>query len=317
MKKIVDFDAILDDDLEDDITFTPEDHSYISTIDGKEYISTTTLLKHYSLSPSEYDQVPESILRAKAAYGTKVHAALEEFIKGDSSQLVVTEVQSFNDWLTASGLSVLDCISEQVVFNREYGVAGTVDFQAWNVIGDFKTTASLHTVSVMWQLSIYNYLLHPDEVTYNQYELKVFWFQSTGELIVKDIPLIPYNTLLDMLEAYKRGDIIWVDSTVPTDLSDKVDALIKQRQLVTTVKGNLRQLENEEEILKEAIKEQMKQQQRIYVQAPTGVVTISEYTTSRYDTKKIDALLTQHNLLKKDFVNTSEITKLNVKRLTK
>lgn len=316
MSNIIDFDSLDELDGADDVVnFDEEAHSYTSAIDGRQYISTTTLIKQYGLTTNDYDGVPLEIMKRKAAYGSAVHKALEEYIKGDMSQTIIPEVQAFHDWLTSNAMNNTDCVAEQQVFNFDYGVAGTVDLQFWNTIADFKTTASLHTVSVMWQLSIYNYLLHPDEVDYNMYNLKCFWFTSTGELTVKDIPLINYHTLIDMLEAYKRGDVVWVDSTMPMALTDKVDELIKQRKLLKTLKDNLKTLENEEEVLKEAIKEQMADQQRSYVKTNTGLVTLTDTTYSRFDNTKVEALLTRLGEQKKDYIKATITTRMNVKEL--
>lgn len=295
------------------VSFTEDDHRYVGTVSGKEYISATTLLKKFGLSPSEYDLIPKEIMEAKAAYGTAVHKALEEYIKGDETQLLVPEVQAFADWLASQSMSTLDCVSEHIVFNEYYGVAGTVDLQAWNIIGDFKTTATLHLVPVMWQLSIYNFLLHPDEEKYNMFDLKVFWFTATGTLSVRDVPLIPYDRLMSMLQAYKDGEEVWVDTTVPTTLIEKVDMIVKQKRLIDTLKKNLKILESEKDVIRASIEDQMKEESRIYVDAPAGIVTMTEVTTSRYSTDKIDALLKEQKLPKKDYLSVTTYTRLNIK----
>jgi hypothetical protein len=297
----------------EDVLFTEEDHSYVGTVSGKTYISATTLLKKFGFTPSEYDGIPKEILAAKAAYGTAVHKALEEYILGDETQLIIPEVQAFADWLESQSMTTLDCIAEQKVFNEYYGIAGTIDLQMWNLIADFKTTATLHLVPVMWQLSLYNFLLHPDEEKYVMFEPKVFWFSSAGTLTVRDVPLVPYSRLVNMLEAYKAGDETWVDVSVPEDLIEKVDMIVKQTRLIKTLKKNLKELEGEKDLLKSAIEDQMKDESRIYIDAPAGVITLSEVTTSRYDSKKVTALLSTYGLDKKDYVSTSMYTRVNIK----
>lgn len=298
---------------EEKMLFDEESHSYSGAMTGKSYISTTTLLRKFGLSPSEYDAIPKEILEAKAAYGTAIHKALEEYIKGDETQLIVPEVAAFADWLKAQSMSTLDCVSEQVVFNEYYGIAGTVDLQIWNVVADFKTTASLHLVPVMWQLSIYNFLLHPDEEKYNLFDLKCLWFSAEATLTVKTIPLVPYSRLISMLEAYKRGDEVWVDTSVPTSLLEKVDMIVKQKRLIDTLKKNLKVLENEKEVLSTSIEDQMKEESRIYVDAPLGIVSITESSRSTYDTAKITNLLDKLSLNKKDYLTTTSYTRLNIK----
>lgn len=295
------------------ISFDEESHTYTGTVSKEEYISTTTLLKKYGLSPSDYDAIPAAILSAKAEYGKAVHKGLELYIKGDETQLLIPEVKAFADWLTSVGMTTLDCVSEQVVFNEYYKIAGTVDLQLWNIVADFKTTATLYLVPVMWQLSIYNFILHPNEEDYNLHELKCFWFNSSGHLTVKDIPLIPYARLLLMLDAYRRGEETWIDSSVPETLIEKVNELVKQKRIIDTLKRNLKILESEKEVIQASVSDQMQEESRIYVDAPMGIVTLTEVVTTRYDNNKIDELIKKLSIAKKDLVKTTAYTRMNIK----
>lgn len=298
---------------EEDVLFEEEEHKYVGTVSGKEYISVTTLLKKFGLTPSEYAVIPVEILRAKADYGKRVHKALEEYIKGDETQLLVPEVRAFQNWLDGKALNILDCVAEKKVFNEYYGVAGTIDLQLWNIIADFKTTATLHLVPVMWQLSLYNYLLHPSEEDYNMFELSCFWFSAEGVLSVKEIPLIPHTRVTSLLEAYRRGESSWVDTSIPSSLIEKVDMIVKQKRLIDTLKTNLKALESEKEVLRVAIEEKMKEESRIYVDAPAGIVTITEVSTPRLDNDKVYELLRTMSLDKKDYMKVSVSTRFNIK----
>lgn len=295
------------------VNFDADSHTYTGSSSGDEYISVTTLLQKFNLSPSDYSKIPEAILKNKASYGTAVHEALEAYIQGDDAQLIVPEVQAFKDWLDGAGIPRNECISEQVIFNQEYGIAGTADLQIWNMLADFKTTSSLYIVSVMWQLSLYNFLLHPNEVDYSTYELRVFWFNAKGNLTVKEIPLIPYNRLISMLDAYKNGESTWVDDTLPAGLTDKVDELIKQRKLIASVDTNLKQLKNDYDLIRMSIEEQMAAENRVYVVAPSATITLYDSSRTTYDSKKIDKLLDDLNLKKEEYVKVSEFTRMQIK----
>ena len=302
---------------EEDVDFDPEDHRYTGTVSGKEYTSATTLLRKFGMTPSEYDIIPKEILEAKAKYGTAVHKALEDFILGDETQLLVPEVASFNEWLIENKVTTLDCVAEQKVFNEYYGIAGTVDLQLWNVIADFKTTATLHMVPVMWQLSLYNFLLHPDEVDYNMHELKVFWFASDGVLTVRPVPLIPYNRLVSLIEAHQRGDEVWIDESVPTEMIDKVDSIIKQKKLIDTLKRNLKVLESEQEVIKVALQDQMKEDERMYVDTETGTITLTEVSVARYDTSLVTAYINSKGDKPAEYKKVSTHIRMNIKDKTK
>lgn len=295
------------------VSFDEATHTYVGTVSKAPYISVTTLLKKFGMTPSEYAVIPAAILAAKAKYGTEVHKALEEYINGDTSQLIIPEVAAFAEWLKSVSMSTLDCTSEQKVFNEYYKIAGTVDLQIWNIVADFKTTATLHIVPVMWQLSLYNFLLHPVETDYSKYELKCFWFNSAGELTVKDIPLIPYSRITSLLDAYARGETVWIDDSIPADLIDRVEAIVKQTRLINTLKNNLKSLENEKDMLKVFIESQMKEESRVYVDAPAGVVTITEVVTNRFNNDKVKSLLRTLGKPERDYMNTTKTTRMNIK----
>lgn len=299
--------------IEEKIIFDKKKHTYTGTVSKEDYISTTKLLKMFDLAPTGYDAIPKAILAKKAEYGTTIHKAIEEYLKGDETQVIIPEVRSFANWLIAQSMTVLDCESEQIVFNEEYKIAGTVDLQIWNIIGDFKTTAALHIVPVMWQLSVYTFLLHPDESKYSMYSPKAFWFAPDGTLSVKEIPLIPYNRVVNMLDAYKAGKSTWIDTSVPESLKEKVDELIKHNRLIHTITNNLQTLKAEKEAMQEKLKAQMKKEKRIYVETPTGVATITEVTVQRYDTSKVNVLLATLGKEKKDYCTTTEYTRISIK----
>ena len=136
------------------LKFDENTHTY--ELDGKKLISTTQLLRKNNLAPN-YDMVDEEVLKKAAEKGTLIHSEIEEFIKTGSIGFT-NEVALFIDWYRKQAVSEIE--SEIKVYNDI--VAGTIDLiykrnnEWW--ISDIKTTSTIHTSSVQWQLSIYKAL---------------------------------------------------------------------------------------------------------------------------------------------------------------
>ena len=181
--------------------FEEEAHKYFlkdakTGVIGKELISVTTLMRKHGLAP-DYSDVPSNILKAKAQYGTLVHKELEDFIKFEMIGFT-PELQQFIDYCNNTGFKPAK--SEFIVHNDI--VAGTVDvlgqYNGCTILGDFKTTATLHKEAVRWQLSIYAYLAGE-----TLDGLQAFHFADG--LKVVDIEPIPVAEVEKLLDAERRG----------------------------------------------------------------------------------------------------------------
>lgn len=191
----------------EEIVFNEDTHTY--TRQGSEYISVTTLLKKYGLSP-DYGAIDPKVLQRAANRGTFIHKQLENYIKGNKveNQLVI---QGFVDYVNNRQIDLTTASSEELVYNDTYKVAGTIDFQYRDnnelIIADFKTTSSIHWGSVTWQLSIYNYIkCNGDQFEYYMHTPKVFHIiaqtlTKEASYSVKTLPLIPFEEIEKLLQA--------------------------------------------------------------------------------------------------------------------
>ena len=190
------------------MNFDEQKHEYVHN--GDQYTSVTQLLKKYGLS-ANYEGIPQDVLTKAANKGKNIHKQLELYINGDKSMLgTVNEVDLFDNYVKTRGIDLAMTKSEQIVYDTTYKIAGTVDVQyadaADSIIADFKTTSSLHVDAVAWQLSIYNFLLSKGDVmTYYFNKLKVFHYTGT-KLYVKDVYLVDFDAVKQLLEANQRGD---------------------------------------------------------------------------------------------------------------
>lgn len=186
--------------------FDETTHTY--TRNGNQYTSVTTLLKKYNLSPN-YNNIPNDVLVKAAARGHTTHKALENFINANIYDANNPDLVNFNTYVTARGINLTHACAEEMVWDDNYLIAGTIDFQYVDngdeVIADFKTTSTIHWDSVAWQLSIYTFLkCKGDIIQYYIKRLKVFHIYN-GKLTVRELPTIDYDEVIKLLMANLSG----------------------------------------------------------------------------------------------------------------
>lgn len=183
------------------ITFDSTQHKYFNGSD--EYISVTTLLKKYNLSP-DYGNIDKKVLEKAAKRGTHIHKLLEDYVKtglNTEPSILSLFVQYFNN----RQVDLTKATAEELVYDTKYKIAGTIDVQYQDgddfIIADYKTTSTIHYDSVTWQLSIYNYIKNQgDIISYYIQHIKVFHYYN-GILNIKELPLIPFEEVEKLLEA--------------------------------------------------------------------------------------------------------------------
>lgn len=224
----------------------------------KELISVTTLLRKHGLAP-DYSGIPTATLEAKAEYGKLVHKELENYIK--SGEIGFTsELADFMSYCKENDFAPID--SEFIVYNDV--VAGTVDLygdiqyavdDGVNIMGDFKTTATLHKEAVSWQLSLYAYLYRRQFGGYVDI-IKAFHFNNG--LKVVDIPFKPNDEIEKLLEAERNGEIYKGQQLViAEDLLQQVAAAEEKIKNFELLK---KEVESQAEELKKQLVEAMRDQ---------------------------------------------------------
>lgn len=175
--------------------FLEKSHTYLN--DFGIIIPSVTQLLAWKFG-SGYDEVPQDILQAKAEYGTRIHAIIEEYnngqqpeCKGDLEKFSLMSYQQL-----ASKLPKVASSERLVCFDNR--LAGTIDITYENgEIGDIKTYASLDKEKLeraKWQLSLYYlcdgvrkekaHLLHiPKSMQYSKKELDVYPFEDCIKLL--------------------------------------------------------------------------------------------------------------------------------------
>ena len=240
--------------------FNEEKHEYVHN--NQVYTSVTQLLKKYGLS-ADYTGIPDAVLKKAATRGRAVHKALELFVGGDQSMLgLMNEVDLFNKYVTMSNIDLTQAKSEQLYYDANYKIAGTVDFQYdlnnEHIIADFKTTSSLHLDTVAWQLSIYNFLITGGDImNYYFNKLKVYHF-TAGKLYVKDVYTVDYDQVKALLETNLQGlpDFVYVKTTKVISDAD-VQLLSQLSKEIVAHQAVLDELEKQRDTVLSSVKEEM------------------------------------------------------------
>lgn len=219
----------------------------------KELISVTTLLSKHGLSP-DYSGVPSETLKAKAEYGKLVHKEIENYIKRGEIGFT-QELQDFMSYCQGSKLEAEE--SEFIVYNDI--VAGTVDllgdYPTMAVLGDFKTTATLHKEAVSWQLSLYSYLYN-ELYGHKINNLRAFHF-SDG-LKVEEIDRKPDEEMEKLLEAERNGEIY---EPKQLEIAESLKAqLIEAEQVIKQIDLQKKAAEENAGKLRQALLEAMREQ---------------------------------------------------------
>lgn len=260
------------------LSFEEETHKY--TYNGKELISTTTLLSKHHLSP-DYSAVSDERLEKAREYGNQVHKDIENYVKEDIDTHSI-ELTNFINWLDKSGYEVVD--SEYLVCNDIVG--GKVDLLLRHkesdvyVICDIKTTSIIHKESVSWQLSVYNYL--DEDVALLGMCLH---FLKDGSLEVESIPLKAPRDIEKLFECERNGELFQYEvDNLKTTLA-KVGEL---ETLISNYKALIKQAEEEEKSLHEAIRQEMESRNIKTMELPTMKITICEDSVREtFDSKKL------------------------------
>lgn len=293
-----------------DILFEEDTHTY--TRNGSNYISVTTLLKNYGLSAHYSSQIPDAVLKQAATRGTNVHKALENFIKHGIVDTTINEVVTFEKYIINQNVDIQLAISEEVVYNDKYLIAGTIDFQYFDstntyVIADFKTTSSIHWESVAWQLSIYNYIkCNGDLLEYYTNKLMVYHMRDT-KLSVREVPLIDFTEVEKLLQA----NLMNAPYTYHPDLSKIISnsegvvlqQLCEEIEQYTTILEELKEKKNK--LTQKIMNNMVATSTPAFITNGLKITYSPASTVEKIDGKKVKQFCEQNNIDYSQFISIS------------
>lgn len=136
------------------VIFLPEEHRYYNPENGR-YLSGITSLLSRQLFQDKYDGIPQATLNAAAAKGSAIHEECADLATFGVAG-TYPETEAFARLLTREGIEPLE--AEYTVSDGEH-YASKIDLldRLLNLY-DIKTTSTIDTEYVSWQLSIYAHL---------------------------------------------------------------------------------------------------------------------------------------------------------------
>lgn len=248
------------------LQFDEPTHTY--TLDGKELISVTQLLKKHGLS-QDFSFVAPDVLERAANRGTLIHKEIQDFIT--SGEIGFTdELMQFIEM----GMEGIES-SERMVYNDV--IAGTVDIVGNGFVEDVKTGSTLDIEAVRYQVGLYVYLITMGVKTdYESFEQYVRHLGKKPKRI-KLMPM-PYDELHSLVEAERKGEMFTLTQEVPGWLIGKL------KKLDDEIKEKEKELAKQKAILMNMMKKRGVQKFK------NDVVSISftgAYVRYSVDTKKL------------------------------
>ena len=228
------------------VSFEDITHSYL--LDNEIYLmGVTSLMKKHSLSP-DYSGISEEVLQKAAERGSKVHKDIEDYCNGKAVAMT-KELKAY------IGCGVKAIANEYLVSDNEI-VASSIDIVADAGNGavdliDIKTTSTLHTDALSWQLSIYAYLFHlanPDVPINKLYGLHI----KAGKAKMVEVPCIGSEEIMKLLEC--EADNLPYYYTTP-NLSPKQESALYNLQGITEKIALIKVSLKEAEELKKSIEQ--------------------------------------------------------------
>lgn len=272
------------------LEFNEEKHEY--TLDGKKLISVTQLMQKHGLAPS-YAGVSSEVLNAKAERGSLIHKEIEDFNKSGTIGFT-DEMAQFKNYVESQDVEVLE--SEYRVHNDI--VAGTIDlvlnYNGNFVVADIKTTYQLHLEAVMWQLSIYAYLMlddrdvvgyWSDSVRYEDASGQAFHFDKEGNLNVVDIRLMPFEEVDKLMECERKGEIYKYEVDLKEDNISQIASL---EEYIKKLDKEKKEAEAKQKALKEALLQQMERRNlKTFEKDGVKITYVAPSTRTTLDSKGI------------------------------
>lgn len=260
--------------LKDNIIFDEGTHTY--TYNGKVLKSITTFLSELGISPS-YQSVNTELLEKSKDRGNVIHKEIEDYIKfgADTESKVLMQ---FVRWLKDNELTVID--SEYIVYSIDDLLAGKVDLLLKDkngniIIADIKKTSTIHTDSVAWQLSFYDYLGEENAI-----KGLCIHFDKNDNMTVKEIKLKPYDTIYQVVLT-KSNPVIKVDEN---SVSKVYQALVSIDNLKEQIKAQQEIVDKFNETLIETME---KSGVKKFENDDLSITYVAPYERETIDSKKL------------------------------
>lgn len=169
-----------------EVVFDPIEHTY--TLNGVALQGITHVIKD-KLFPDEYNNVPDSVLTKAAERGHRIHKALEMYDIYDIETQDCEELSNYIKAVQDYPFLANHVASEYLVTDRQQYASAIDkiydDGEGGVILADIKTTYTLNTEYVSWQLSIYSYFFSMLNPSINVSHLYAIWLRGDKVKIVE------------------------------------------------------------------------------------------------------------------------------------
>lgn len=233
-----------------------DEESHIYSYGGTKLSGITTILSKY-LFPKKYENVDEGVLEKARLHGSHVHSQIESLInnkwtkseKAEFMDIALQETKDFVQLLKDSGIKML--CSEYLVSDQMW-VASKIDLVDTNYnLYDIKTTSTLDTEYLRWQLSVYAYLFELCNKDLKAGKLYGIHLRD-GKTKLVEVDRISDDIIISLINAFAFNEPEFINPL--NTLGDNEDYLINE---LADVRKKLEGLEKREKELLDEIKECM------------------------------------------------------------
>lgn len=270
------------------ITFDAIAHKYLQINPdwtAEEYTGVTSILGQV-LFPTKYEGIDPEILARAAQRGTRIHQLCQATDtiptdERDEDEDYTADVLAYRELKEQEGITMI--ANEYLVSDSENQIASQIDCIDSSLnLYDIKTTYTLDTEYVSWQLSFYARMFEMQNPKLKAGKLFAIWVRN-GQAVLKEVARKSEEQLQQVIQAWKRGE------TLDLAYTDELTPLIRIEEELALVKAYLAELETKRLEALEPIKEKMeKDGLKAINNEQIKVTIIADSVSKRFDSKKLE-----------------------------
>lgn len=189
------------------IEYLDEPHLYIW--DGVIMPSVTEVIRS-TVGAGMYKDVPASVLRKKAEYGTTLHDWCEYFMLwGEKKPIEGDLAESAEQFVSLVGSRPIRLISAEQIVGYDHKVCGRFDLLADEAgvitLIDYKTTSRYHEDYLSWQMSIYALAIE-QSMGFKPQSLACIWMPKGKKIQYREVPWKTKEEVDKLLEEYLANE---------------------------------------------------------------------------------------------------------------
>lgn len=274
------------------VIFLPEEHRYYNPENGR-YLSGITSLLSRQLFPDKYDGIPQATLDAAAAKGSAIHEECADLATFGVAG-TYPETEAFARLLTREGIEPLE--AEYTVSDGEH-YASKIDLLDRSLnLYDIKTTSTLDTEYVSWQLSIYAHLFEMQNPGLQVGHLAAIHLRGKRAKLVR-VERKSYEAVSRLLaddlagrQYTHQSDAYLTPAGSAGGQEGVLAKLTDIERAIIEIKTRLAQAEEQKKSLTEALYQEMDARGVYKLDSPTLSITrIADTTAETFDSKAFRA----------------------------